>query len=60
LRRINDVVLFAKPKVGDMVVIREMPHLFGDASGLRVNYSKSSATLIHGDARDAELVSDTL
>jgi hypothetical protein len=56
----DDVVLFAKPKVGDMVVIREMLRLFGDASGLRVNYSKSSATLIHGDARDAQLVSDTL
>jgi hypothetical protein len=54
------VVLFVKPKVGDLIVIREMLQIFGGASGLRVNYAKSSATLIHGDALAAELVSDIL
>jgi hypothetical protein len=56
----DDVVLFVKPKVCDLVVIREMLQIFGGASGLRVNYAKSSATLIHGDAPAAELVSDIL
>jgi hypothetical protein len=56
----DDVVLFFKPKIGDLVTVREMLQILGGASGLRVNYAKSSATIIHGDPHDAELVIDTL
>jgi hypothetical protein len=56
----DDVVLFCKPKLSDLVAIREMLQIFGGASGLRVNYAKSLATLIHGDAHDAELITAVL
>jgi hypothetical protein len=46
--------------MNDLVVMREMLQIFGGASGLRVNYAKSSATLNHGDEHDAALVSEVL
>jgi hypothetical protein len=56
----DDVVLFCKPNFGDFIAIREILHVFGGASGLRVNYEKSSATLIRGDTQDADLVAEML
>jgi hypothetical protein len=46
--------------MNDLVVMREMLQIFGGASGLRVNYAKSSATLIHGNDHDAALVAEVL
>jgi hypothetical protein len=43
----DDVVLFCHPSRSDTTAIRELLHLFGHASGLHVNYGKSSAALIN-------------
>jgi hypothetical protein len=42
------------------VVVRELLALFGDASGLRVNYTKTSATLIRAGDREKNLVANLL
>jgi hypothetical protein len=34
----DDVVLFIKPSLGDLLVTREALGIFGGASGLRVNF----------------------
>jgi hypothetical protein len=49
-------VIFVKPEVADLVVVRELLEVFGAASGLVVNYSKTSATFIRGRPRDREVV----
>jgi hypothetical protein len=56
----DDVVLFVKPAVLDLVAVREVLALFGEASGLCVNYHKTSATLIRGTVRDKALVGNLL
>jgi hypothetical protein len=56
----DDVVVFLKPRMSDLIVMREMLQIFGGASGLRVNYAKSSATLIHGDEHDSARVAEVL
>jgi hypothetical protein len=53
----DDVVMFIKPTVSDLVAARETLKIFGTAWGLQI---KSSATLIHGDAQDEILVSALL
>ena len=52
----DDVVMFLKPSVQDLVTVRGLLRLFGEASGLRVNCQKSSATLIRGNEQDEERV----
>ena len=52
----NDVVLFIKPNAQDLVTVKGILHVFGEASGLKVNYGKSTTTLIRGDEQDDELV----
>jgi hypothetical protein len=52
----DDVVLFVKPKIGDLVTVRELLRIFGGASGLKVNYQKTAATLIHGEEQDGTLI----
>jgi hypothetical protein len=49
----DDVVLFCHPTPDDIVAVREILQLFGRASGLCVNYQKSTATLLRCDAEDA-------
>uniref|UniRef100_A0A453HYZ0 Reverse transcriptase domain-containing protein n=1 Tax=Aegilops tauschii subsp. strangulata TaxID=200361 RepID=A0A453HYZ0_AEGTS len=44
----DDVVLFCHPTPSDISAVRSVLQLFGRASGLHVNFSKSSATLIRG------------
>jgi hypothetical protein len=56
----DDVVVFHKPLMNALVVMHEMLQIFGGASGLRVNYAKSLATLIHRDDHDAALVAEVL
>jgi hypothetical protein len=42
----DDVVLFLTLSVGVLVTMRELLRVFGKASGLLVNYRKTSATII--------------
>ncbi|KAM0830034.1 hypothetical protein ACQ4PT_066498 [Festuca glaucescens] len=56
----DDVVVFVKPQVPDLVTIRELFRVFGLASGLHVNFRKTTATLIRGGSQERELVADML
>jgi hypothetical protein len=56
----DDVVIFVKPEVQDLVAVRELLALFGHASGLKVNYTKTSATLIRAGDREENLVASLL
>jgi hypothetical protein len=56
----DDVVIFVKPTVQDLVAVRELLALFGEASGLQVNYRKTSATLIRGGEVEEGLVAALL
>ena len=56
----DDVALFIKPVVQDLVVVREILKVFGEVSWLRVNYSKSTATVIRGNAQDNMTVKHVL
>jgi hypothetical protein len=56
----DDVVLFVKPTLGDLVTVRELLKLFGGATGLRVNYRKTAATLIRGEEHHRGLVEGVL
>lgn len=56
----DDVALFVKPSEVDLRFVKEALQVFGDASGLRVNYQKSSAVLIHGDEMDRNRVATLL
>jgi hypothetical protein len=48
----DDVVLFTRPTVSDLTAVRDLLAVFGHASGLQVNFCKSSATVIRGDEQD--------
>lgn len=56
----DDVALFVRPTDGDLSFVRAALQAFGDASGLKVNYSKSSAVLIRGDVADQQRVASML
>lgn len=56
----DDVALFVKPRAPDLAFVRAMLHAFGVASGLRVNYQKSLAIMIHDDNSDRERVESIL
>jgi hypothetical protein len=43
----DDVILFCQPTIVEAMAVKEILRLFGEASGLHVNYAKSSATLIN-------------
>ena len=45
----DDVILFCHPSPEDTLAVKEILQLFGRASGLRVNFQKSTATLIRCD-----------
>ena len=49
----DDVVLFCHCSPNNIIAVREVLTLFGRASGLRVNYAKSSASLLHCDTDEA-------
>ena len=42
----DDVILFCHPSPSDTMAVREILQLFGRASGVRVNFQKSTATMI--------------
>jgi hypothetical protein len=56
----DDIVLFVKPEVQDLVTVRNILEVFGEASGLHVNYRKTSATLIRGSEHHEQLVQGLL
>ena len=56
----NDVALFIKPTVMDLSFVKETLKAFGEASGLKVNYRKSSAIVIRGDVDDRQRVAALL
>ena len=56
----DDVTLFVKPSWQDLSAVREMLDVFGEASGLKVNYRKSLAILIRGDQEDRDRVAGLL
>uniref|UniRef100_A0A453GG09 Reverse transcriptase domain-containing protein n=1 Tax=Aegilops tauschii subsp. strangulata TaxID=200361 RepID=A0A453GG09_AEGTS len=45
----DDVILFCHPSTSDTLAVRDILQLFGRASGLWVNFQKSTATLIRCD-----------
>ncbi|XP_044983690.1 uncharacterized protein LOC123450584 [Hordeum vulgare subsp. vulgare] len=56
----DDVILFCHPSRGDIEAVKSILQLFGRASGLQVNFLKSSATLIRCDPVAATPVVDLL
>jgi hypothetical protein len=50
------VALFLKPLAQELVTVKEILETFGEASGLQVNYAKTSAVLIRGDVVDGMVV----
>ncbi|KAM0866517.1 hypothetical protein ACQ4PT_042555 [Festuca glaucescens] len=56
----DDVIIFCKPLRFEMEAVKAILQVFGEASGLRVNYRKTSATLIREQEGDAERVAETL
>ncbi|KAM0899969.1 hypothetical protein ACQ4PT_020948 [Festuca glaucescens] len=56
----DDIVIFVKPLVCDLVMVRELLKIFGEASGLQVNYRKTAATLIRGGELERDKVSTIL
>ena len=45
----DDMMLFCHATQGDVEAVRAILAIFSEASGLRVNYAKSSATTFNGD-----------
>ncbi|KAM0870271.1 hypothetical protein ACQ4PT_040114 [Festuca glaucescens] len=50
----DDVGIFIKPECRELWAVRHMLSLFGEASGLRVNFRKTTATLIRGTHEEEE------
>jgi hypothetical protein len=47
----DDVVLFFKPERQELWAVKHILQIFGEASGLKVNFAKTTATLIRGSRR---------
>jgi hypothetical protein len=56
----DDVALFIRPEVQDIVTTREILRYFEEASGLSVNYRKSYAVVIRGEVLDKMMVKHLL
>jgi hypothetical protein len=56
----DDVVLFVKPILNDLVAVRHLLLAFGEASGLKVNYRKTAATIIRGGELEKQMVTTLL
>lgn len=46
---VDDAILLFHPTTEETIAVREILHLFGQASGLQVNFSKSSTSLLNCD-----------
>jgi hypothetical protein len=56
----DDVALFCHPSAGDTAAVREILSLFGRSSGLRVNFTKSSATPLRCNPEETALIMEQL
>jgi hypothetical protein len=56
----DDVVLFVRPTPSDLVAVGDILSVFGNASGLKVNFAKSSATVIRGGELEEQRTADIL
>jgi hypothetical protein len=56
----DDVVLFCHPSQSDMTDVKSVLQISDRASGLQVNYNKSSATLLNCEPEDALRINETL
>lgn len=56
----DDVAMFVKPRELDLTFVWIVLQVFGAASGLRVNFHKSLAVMIHGDNFDKARVESLL
>jgi hypothetical protein len=56
----DDMVLFCHLSPSDLASVWAVLQLFGGASGLRVNYNKSSATLLHCEPDSTTRIISTL
>jgi hypothetical protein len=56
----DDVVVFTKPDMSELVAVRKILDCFGEVSGLRVNFSKSTVAPIHCPEAALPSVSATL
>lgn len=56
----DDAVLFFRPTAREALVIKAILGLFGDATGLKTNFSKSAITPIHCSADQLSLIEETL
>jgi hypothetical protein len=56
----DDVVLFFKPERHELWVVKHILQIFGEASGLKVNFAKTTATLIRGSFEQEEEVTSIL
>ncbi|XP_073367811.1 uncharacterized protein [Aegilops tauschii subsp. strangulata] len=56
----DDVVLFIRPTRPDLMFVKEAIMIFGEASGLRINFAKSSAIMIRAEEEEEELVKQAL
>ena len=54
------MVLFCQPSPANLAAVKGILEIFRRASGLRINYAKSSATLLHSDPKEAAPVVETL
>uniref|UniRef100_A0A453MY32 Uncharacterized protein n=2 Tax=Aegilops tauschii subsp. strangulata TaxID=200361 RepID=A0A453MY32_AEGTS len=52
----DDVMLFCHATTSDIAAVKEILDLFGRASGLKVNYAKSSATVLHEEQGATEII----
>lgn len=52
----DDVMLFCHVTPEDVAAVKGILTLFGKASGLLVNYAKSSATVLHSDLQGHEVI----
>jgi hypothetical protein len=50
----DDVVIFFKPERQETWAIKHILNIFGEASGLKVNFRKTTATLIRGSTEQEE------
>jgi hypothetical protein len=48
----DDVVLFFRPARKEIAAVKEILYLFGEASGLRPNFRKTTATVIRGSEEE--------
>ena len=56
----DDVMVFVKPNERYLQVCVALLHIFGEASGLKVNYNKSVAIMIRVEDEDAQLLKEAL